>query len=166
MKKTSTRKTILSQYAAILILCVLLAGDVFYIAAGVLRFERRIPGTGKIVVPPPPPPPPVIKFSLYWDEACTQEVTEVAWGQLEPGGSKMVTFYVKNDGEVVLKLSMNTTDWTPAEAEQHMILSWDADGAVVQVGELLLTNLRLVVAPTIKGVDSFGMTIIIIGTES
>jgi len=165
-EKERRRKSARRVYAVVFILCALLAVDVSTIVVGLLRTERYVPGTGRVVVPPPPPPPPVISFQLYWDEACTQPVSEIDWGELEPGDSRTVNFYVVNDGDVSLTMDMNVTDWTPVVAEQYLDLIWEADGAVVAVGELRMTSMTLTVSAGITGVDSFSMTIMIAGTET
>jgi DNA-binding transcriptional ArsR family regulator len=165
-EKERRRKSARRVYAVVFVLCALLAVDVSMIVVGLLRTERYVPGTGRVVVPPPPPPPPVISFQLYWDEACTQPVSEIDWGELEPGDSRTVNFYVVNDGDVSLTMDMNVTDWTPVVAEKYLVLIWEADGAVVAVGELRMTSMTLTVSAGITGVDSFSMTIMIAGTET
>ena len=153
------------RYLASIILSTFLVMDLV-LATGLLKTERRIPGRGSVVVSTPSPPPPVISLSLFWDESCTEAVTEIMWGEMRPGGSRTVSFYVINDGEIALMLSMNTIDWTPVEAEQYFSLSWNAEGAALAVGELRLTKMTLTVSMDITGIDAFSQTIIIIGTET
>ena len=36
-----------------------------------------------------------INIEVYWDSNCTDEVSTIEWGTLEPGSSRNVTVYVR-----------------------------------------------------------------------
>ena len=58
-----------------------LAGSIA--VTGVLQTSTTIGSSGTVKA---------INVEVYWDEACTQNVTEIDWGTLEPGSSIQETY--------------------------------------------------------------------------
>lgn len=105
-----------------------------------------------------------VGVGAYWDEGCTNAVTMVNWGNIEPGESKKVLIYIKNEGSTPVTLSMNTTDWSPSSAENYMSLSWDYSGGQIAAGGAVRVTLTLTVSSSASGITSFTFDIIITGT--
>lgn len=105
-----------------------------------------------------------IGVGIYWDSACTNRTVSVSWGLLDPGSSKTVTVYIRNEGNSVVTLSKTTQNWNPSTASSYMTLNWDYNGQTLSVNQALQTKLTLVVASTISGVASFSFDTIVTAT--
>ena len=105
-------------------------------------------------------------IGVYWDLDCTKEVTSIDWGQLTPDSTNNVTIYIRNE-ETTLPCfaSLWTEDWRPAQAANHITLSWDYDNKIIELDETIPVILTLQVAPNIIGITDFDFKIIILGTE-
>jgi hypothetical protein len=73
-----------------------------------------------------------VGVGVYWDEACTQPCSEINWGNLTLGESKTVTLFVHNEGNVPITLNMHTENWNPPTAAEHLTLTWNYSGEVLQ----------------------------------
>jgi len=105
-------------------------------------------------------------IQVCWESECTNNVSSISWGTIDPGRSKNVTVYVKNTGTVPLTLSFNTTNWNPSAANAHISLSWGYDGSHVQPDQVLPVTLALVVSESAWGLTSFSFDIYITGTQA
>jgi len=127
------------------------------LATSLLSAYQKIPNAGNVKA---------VGVGVYWDEACTNNVTFIDWHFLEPEATKSVTVYIQNKGNTPVVLNMTTDNWNPASASDDITLSWNREGYVlnttVPVVETLLT---LSVSPDITEVMSFEFDIIITGTE-
>ena len=127
------------------------------VSSGVV--QRRIPSTGKVFIVS-------LGVDVFWDPECSNQVSEVDWGVLEPGDMKNVSVYVKNTGNKALILSMNTTDWAPATAETYIAVAWDAEGAQLSEGGVLKVSITLSVSTGVSGITDFQFSIVITGGEA
>ena len=105
-----------------------------------------------------------IGVGVYWDENCTSEVSSINWGMLEPGSSENVTVYIRNEGNSVASLSMDTSNWIPSNASDYITLSWDYGGVSITPGEVVQVTFTLSVSASIEGVTSFSFDIVIVGS--
>ena len=103
---------------------------------------------------------------VYSDSSCTIPISSIDWGFLEPGSSKQFTIYVKNEGNVPIKLSMEVNNWNPQSASNYMTLTWDCQNHVLNPSDFAPAVLTLSVSQDISGVTSFSFDIIIIGAEN
>jgi hypothetical protein len=106
-----------------------------------------------------------IGVGVYWDQNCTSAVSAIDWGILEPGSTKNVTLYIKNEGNTAISLSMTTSNWNPSNAFDYISLNWNYNGRVIKMSQVLQIMLTLSVSASIKGITSFSFDIIIIGSE-
>ena len=136
------------------IFAILACTYVAYVAYGTLNYQRVIASTGTVKT---------IGVEAYWDEQCTDVVTSIGWGMIEPGTSKKSMIYVKNEGNSVITLFLNTGNWSPASAENYLSLSWDYTGETLQPNQVLLLTITLNVAQNVAGITSFTFDIIILG---
>jgi len=91
-----------------------------------------------------------VGVGVYWDSNCDNPVESLSWGKIaiDPLGSeasKNVTFYVRNEGSGPVVIRLNATKWSPLGVERYMRLSWDYDGRVVSVDEMVRVRLILFV---------------------
>jgi len=140
------------------ILAVVAVGLVLSVlSASLLMAYQTVPNTGNLIA---------VGVGVYWNSACTQNVTSIDWGFLSPGENKTVTVYIKNNGNVPITLNMTTTAWSPEQAQNYMALTWNREGSVLDVAALpLQTTLTLSVLSGISGIESFSFDMIITGTE-
>jgi len=102
-----------------------------------------------------------IDVEVYWDSGCTDTVTAINWAITEPDASLAKTIYVKNTGNAPVTLSMTCSGWIPPEAETHITLSWDKEGATVEPSAVVAAVLILAVSATISGITDFLFNIVI-----
>jgi hypothetical protein len=102
-----------------------------------------------------------IGVGVYWDNQCTNSVSYIGWGTLEPGASRDVTFYIRNEGVSVSTISMNTSNWSPSNAWRYIALSWDYAGQQISPDEVIQVTLTLSISPSIEGITNFSFYITI-----
>ena len=100
---------------------------------------------------------------IYSDRACTQVFTSIHWGIVSPGDSVSQTIYIKNTGSYRQRLSLLVKNWNPAAANSGIELSWDAENARVDVGQVVAATLTLKVSSDASGFSGFTVDVVIIG---
>lgn len=119
--------------------------------------NQTVPNTGTVNA---------IGVSVYWDAACTNTTSSIAWGGLNPGGSKSFTVYVKNPGSTSEVLSMTTGNWSSSSAQSKISVSWNREDYSLAQGTVVSAVLTLSVNQTITGVTGFTFDMTITGTSS
>jgi hypothetical protein len=104
-------------------------------------------------------------IGVYSDPACNNPKTSLPWGTLQPGGSQTQDCYIKNEGNTALTLSLQTTGWNPAAAENYLDLSWDYNGNPIGADAVIHVTFTLSVDAGITGITSFSFDITIVGTS-
>jgi len=105
-----------------------------------------------------------IGVSVYWDLACTNEVSSLDWSALEPGSAENKTIYIKNTGNAVETLSLDTENWNPANASTYITLTWNYDGLPIDPNGIVEVTMTLTISPSITGITSFSFDILIISS--
>jgi len=105
-----------------------------------------------------------INVEVFWDVDCTQIITDIDWGALDPGENTSKTIYVKNTGSTAMMLNMTYSGWNPVEAGTYLSLTWDREGAIVAVDEVVSAMLTLHVSDTIAGITGYSFDITIAGS--
>jgi len=105
-----------------------------------------------------------INIGIYWDSSCTNEVSLIDWGMIEPGTTENVTLYVMNTGNSNVMLSMNKTNWLPSSASNYITLSWDYENQSIGPSQVLQTTLTLSMSPSIQEITSFSFDIVFTGS--
>jgi hypothetical protein len=123
---------------------------------GALVTTRSISNSGSVTA---------VGVGIYSDSACTNAVSAIAWGALNPGTVKTYTIYVDNVGTVPVTLSMTTGNWTPSTASSYMTLTWNQQNSVLQAGQVVQAVLTLSVSSSATGVASFSFDMTITGTQ-
>ena len=129
-----------------------------------------------VVVEPKPAPGPenetvhqgvysaTADLRLYSDSACTQILASIDWGAISPGGTVTRKIYIKNVGTGNVTLSMLVTNWSPANANGPLRVTWNGEGLVLGADRVSDATLTLSVSPDISGISSFDVDIVISGT--
>ena len=145
---------------------------------GLLQSTERVSSSGIVVLPappapiipggggapPPPPPEPAVEIDVYANQECTQALTTVTWGQIEAGGQATRTVYVRNNGDTSVVLSLNTDNWSPSNAQEHMTLTWNYSGNQVSSGQVVRLDLTLSVSGSCPALPSFDFDIVIVAS--
>lgn len=105
-----------------------------------------------------------IGVGVYWDSGCTNRVTSISWGTIEPGTNVSSTVYIRNQGNSPATLSMHTENWNPTNASGYLTLSWNYSGQTLAVNEVIQVTFTLTVSSEIQGTTSFTFDIVIVGS--
>jgi len=105
-----------------------------------------------------------IGVRVYWDSSCGDPVGSIDWGLVEPGATKNVTVYIKNEGSAPVTLSLAIDNWSPSNAPDYMSLTWDYGDQIINLDAVIQVTLSLSVSATIEGITSFSFDIVIIGS--
>jgi hypothetical protein len=101
---------------------------------------------------------------VYWDNACSQAVSSIDWGLAEPGAVKNVTVYNRNEGNAPITLSLQTSNWSPANASDYISLSWNYGGQTIGPNQVVAVTLSLSISSSIEGITTFSFDIVIVGS--
>jgi hypothetical protein len=136
----------LASAVILLIILCLLAGMTL---AQTFNLSIRSYGTLKLV-----------GVSVYWDKACTNQVTSIPWGNITRGAQVNNILYVKNVGNTAGTLSMSYGNFTPTIAASYMALTWNCSSYVLPSNSVTCAKLILTVQPNITGVTDFSFDIL------
>jgi hypothetical protein len=106
-----------------------------------------------------------INLGVYSDSDCTQVVTALNVGTLNPGGTATQTVYIKNTGKVAETLTMTTNNWTPTNANTRLTLSWNRQNTVLNAGESIQATLTLTAASNTGSLTTFSCDVTLTGTQ-
>jgi hypothetical protein len=109
---------------------------------------------------------PNASLNVYSDAACTVPMPPLVWANLEPGGSATAKIYVKNLGNVPLKLNAVNSAWVPTNAGTFIHQTWDKENAILAAGANVLATLTLTVDANITGITNYNYSTSINGTRS
>lgn len=138
--------------AAVLLALLLLNGTV----TGVIQGQLTLPNVGTVRA---------IAVGVYWDAGCSDQVTSIDWGSIDPGATVSEVVYIRNEGNAPMTLSSKTENWSPSTASTYMSLGWDYAGQAIDVDEVVRVTLSLSVSDAIEGITSFSFDIVIIGSD-
>jgi hypothetical protein len=97
---------------------------------------------------------------VYWDSGCSQPVSSIDWGMVEPGAVKNVTVYIRNEGNAPITLSLQTSNWNPPNAADYISLNWNYNGQAINANQVIAVTLSLSISTNIQGITSFSFDII------
>ena len=122
------------------------------LASGFTQSSVRIVGRGTVKA---------VGVGVFWNSNCTDPVSFIDWGMVEPGSMNNVTVYVRNEGNVASSISLATENWNPSNASDYLTLSWNYDGRQLNLLEVVQVTLSLAVSPSVQGIESFSFDIVI-----
>jgi len=105
-----------------------------------------------------------VGFGIYWDVSLTDRVSFIDWGVLEPGSTKNIVIYIRNEGNSPMNLSMSTLNWNPSAAPSYITLMWDYLNQTINANQTVQVTLTLRVDPKITGITNFSFDIVIMGS--
>ena len=125
-------------------------------ALGALVATRTISNSGSVTA---------VGVGVYSDSGCTTALTAISWGTVNPGDVKTYTAYVKNTGNVPVKLNMTVSNWNPSSASSYITLTWNQEKSTLTATQVVSAVLTLSVSSSVSGVTSFSFDITITGTQ-
>ena len=138
-----------SGYAAIIAICAFLV----IASTGLLIPKQSDTLTGSIQTN---------NLEIYTNPDCTNNCTALNFGALKPGQVTTQTIYLKNTENTSIILSMNTSQWNPAEAENWLVLSWNREGNIIKSKEVISATFTLDVNAKVEGFSNFNFNIAIL----
>jgi len=136
----------------LVVIAALLSVAIVALVQGLSSPSRRLASSGKVKA---------VGVGVYWDVACTKSVDCINWGVLEPGETRNVTLYIRNEGNVMAMLAMTTENWSPPEVSQYLELAWDYGGQWLAPSSVLPVTFSLHLAENVQSVNSFSFDIVI-----
>ena len=124
--------------------------------AAVLTANQIVPLNGSITA---------VNVGVYSDSGCTQAVTTLNVGTLNPSGTATQTVYIKNAGNVPETLTMAATNWIPSNATSSLTLSWNQQNTILPAGNSIPAVLTLTAASNCGSMTNFSCSITITGTQ-
>lgn len=121
------------------------------LVSGFVQSSVRIVGRGTVKA---------VGVGVFWDINCTNPVSFIDWGMVEPGSMNNVTVYVRNEGNVAASISLATENWNPSNAFDYLTLSWNYDGRQLNPLEVVQVTLTLTVSSSVQGITSFSFDIV------
>jgi hypothetical protein len=122
-----------------------------------MQVNLQLPSTGSIVVSS--------NLGVYSDSACRNPISALDLGSTLPGNFSTYTVYVKNTGGgVSLTLSITSSSWQPANADNYIAISWNKEGTKLAPGQSTEATIKLSVLPDIFDITNFNVQITITGT--
>jgi len=102
-----------------------------------------------------------VGVGVYWDQACTNAVSSISWGAIDPGTNVNKTVYIRNEGNSAVTMTMTTSNWNPASASTYMTLIWNYGGQTINVNQVVQVKLTLTVSSSVTGITNFTFDITI-----
>ena len=84
-----------------------------------------------------------IGVEAYWDLNTENKTEKIDWGIVWVGSSQNVTLHIQSISNYKVTLTLNATDWIPANMSDYMTLSWDYNGTSLNPDEFISVTLIL-----------------------
>jgi hypothetical protein len=84
-----------------------------------------------------------IDVETYWDSAAQNKIDVIDWGEIEPGKSVDITFYLKSVSNFDVTVDLVLTDWSPPNIAEYVSITWDYDDSVLEPRELIQVTMSL-----------------------
>jgi hypothetical protein len=106
-----------------------------------------------------------VALGVYSNSACTNVLSSIPWGTLNPGVLATQTIYVKNQGNVNVTLTMTTGNYTPASIISYLTVTWDRQNYVLTPSSSVPAVVSLSVSSNVSSSTSFSFDINITATQ-
>ena len=103
---------------------------------------------------------------LYEDSACNVTISELTWGMVEPGSTEYIETYVRNEGNVPVKLYLYADNWSPSNASLYIDFGWDYDNSVLNSDDVLKVNFYLRMSADVHNLVDFTFDVLIDAVEA
>ncbi len=107
-----------------------------------------------------------VGVEVYADEALSQPLTHIDWGEVSPGETKTFPAWASNTGNDAITLQMTTENWNPTEASQWIALTWNYGGDSILGSSAIPVTFSLSIDADVSGVTDFGFDILIEGVPT
>jgi hypothetical protein len=124
--------------------------------AAVLTVNQNVPLSGTISA---------VNLGVYTDSGCTHSATSLAAGAINPGDTTTQTVYIKNTGTVPETLTMTVNNWSPANADSSITLTWNRQNTVLDAGDSIQATLTIIVAANPGSLTTFSCDVTFTGTQ-
>ena len=124
--------------------------------AALLSSNQTVPLSGTINA---------VNLGVYSDSQCTQTVTALNVGALNPGGTATQTVWVKNTGNIPETLTMTVNNWNPANAASSLTLTWNRPNYVLNAGAVVQATITLTAAANTGSLTTFSCDVTLTGTQ-
>ena len=84
-----------------------------------------------------------INVGIYSDENCTEPLEYINWGVFVNNESKITTAYIHNEGSWSVTLTMQYANFSPPEAANFFVLTWDAENETLQPNTTIMVHFNL-----------------------
>lgn len=143
------RNTVIAIVALTLIATTLfLTGNIL----GQLTLKRTIGSQGAVKT---------VGLGVYWDSGCNNAVYYVYWGTVHPGLARDVSFYVRNEGNDPIIISLNAENWSPINTSNYLTLCWDYSGTTLPPNATVQVTLTLLASQQTINIADFSFDIVI-----
>ena len=95
-----------------------------------------------------------------YDPQQTSKVTHINWGTLSPNQTRTITLYITTQQNNT-RIALGTSNHTPPQAAQYLILTWNYDGAPLTANTPKQVNLSLHIEADTQNITNFSFTITI-----
>jgi hypothetical protein len=102
-----------------------------------------------------------VSASLYKDIGATTPLSAIDWGKLDPGNSRTVTMYIKNEGTSSLTASFSYGNFTPSTVSQYVTYISDLSSSSLNAGRIRRFSITINVANGVSGIPSFTNDLVI-----
>ena len=122
----------------------------------IMQTKTKMQGRGSIKVG---------DLKVYSDSGCTTPTSYIDWGMLEPGESKSMTLYIKNEGNYDFSLMyMTIGNWNPLQADIYLSCTWDREGQSLAKEVSVSATFTLAADLAITGITTFSFDITLTGS--
>ena len=135
---------------------LLFLGTLVAVVAGTIVSYVSISNVGSIKT---------VGVGVYSDASCTNRVSSISWGAVEPSSTKNFTVYIRNEGSSSATLSMTVSNWNPPSASNYISLRWDYGGQALSPNQVVQVKLTLSISSSITGITSFSFDTTISATS-
>jgi len=105
-----------------------------------------------------------VDLAVYQDAQCSQALEILDWGTICPGQNNTNVVFVVNSGNVNTTLHLATTNWTPSEASEYILVNWDLHDNLLSPGIVTPIQIHLSVSNDIQNIQSFTFDIVLTST--
>lgn len=100
-----------------------------------------------------------VGVGFYWDTGCISPVSFIDWGDIQPGSTVNVTFFVRNEGGQAISLNITAENWYPIETASYMTFDSEYAGQIINPKETVQITLGLTTSSSIETITSFSFDI-------
>ena len=103
---------------------------------------------------------------VYTTQQCTANLTSISWGSVRSGSNYTRVGYLRNNGNSNMTLSLSTSNWNPSTLSSILQVTWNYGGVILRPGQILAVTWTLSIPSGVSGYQSFGVNLIVTGTEA